>query len=1132
MASEYSRDQFGALGIPLREVSHDRIWEAESTYSESGPIPGLVTPSATGQALALRSHGTTSSGQALDLRIARSGYPGPRGVALIWRNQASPVEAWRGQDVPSILSDLRTLTDGANTRARDLISLPDGQAVAVYEEQSGGAWSTKVRNMTAGGAWSSAVTLPGSSSLERYPAIVRLPDDRILLFQWNFDGAALSKPESQIEMWSSTNYGASWRKAQAAVLVDPVYSAASTADNYTAGRIAVAYSAGELIMFAALRENVTTPDFRDVLIQWASFDYGHTFDQIALQNGAGTSAGAQNGTAPAVVGIDGGGFVFAYVASNTTLSAIHVDRLGTAGTAFRLGYDIGRIPSGAASNAATYVASLGTKVFNAAECSLAVTSDGTLYLFTQRLQSPFNVGHQCGVIRSDDGGATWRPLGRTAAYSGSAVDGSCWFNSSDQSTGPSRFRMAANQGRILAVMNHDASAGTRGNDLSIGYIGGHSQITMAAYSPHPQDIRRVAFEYSYRPFDLPDATGGAVASDPLPWTLTSAGSPSVQLRHSATYNALQLQITTAIGESNYYGVTPPGSPVEGLTVLAELFYNSGPSTPTLENGIAIVLADLSDDLDLEVRLGSDGFLVYDNNAAAQVGSEATGITTAAGIQILISVAVSAAGGLGRVSLWYRAYQANAGSDRTWTRHLNGAALTNNTGSPSPTSSLEWGAVATAIAARTCRWSALDFASDEFNGAGLHSATLPDDLHPIPLGPAPVWIDSGLSVSAVGGPGFEDQEYTVEAEHRYGLDRLDWRRYPSPRQPWRSTGTVAARIAWRLDQGLGETAYLFERGGIALYLEGINWQTGLLQAHNGSTWSTIATLNAAAGATGLPWTRAGARVHPGASAAGARYYQRNELAGGTFNLDGDRRRIVANTAGLWVGSSTSTVKRCIIELEGVTGAEAASGSSGQIWAPRLLAYAYSTGAGAAYQGIRVQIDGGASNVRDTYQEIGAAIVAGIVPLPWSPGGEGSPLGFTLERQIEVTTLRDGSRSVRRLGPDRRVFEIAWPSAPTAGVWRASPDPEYVATTSTAGAEPAASRHELPYLIEGILREGEGGPLLWIPRLDRGPPDSGVLTSRERVALVRVAGDLERRVVYGSPISSEVVEVEGVRLEEVL
>jgi hypothetical protein len=1132
VASEYSRDQFGALGIPLREVSHDRIWEAESTYSEAGPIPGLVTPSATGQGLALRAHGAASSGQALDLRIARGGLPGPRGVAAIWRNQASPVEDWRGQDIPTVLTDLRTLTDGANTRARDLISLPDGQAIAVYEEQSGGAWSTKVRNMTAGGAWSSAVTLAGTSSTERYPALVRLPDGRILLYQWKPDSGTITDPVLQIECWDSTDNGAAWRLSAPGVLLEPIPTSTTAASKYVGLRIRAAYNAGEILIIAGLQEgSSSTATYRHALAQFASFDYGHTFSRILLQDGSSL----QHGKDPCAVAAPGGGFVVTAIGQITGVVLTYVVRLGSAGAALpSLTSDL--IPDGSASTLIGS-ASLASKLFSDSDNGLAITEDGTLYMFTRSTWSSLAVtANQCNVGRSRDLGRNWQALGKSPNFSNSsaAIDGSTWWFGDDASTSPIRFTMCANQGRILGICNHQASAGTRGNDLSILHLGGHSQITAAAYSADPAELRRVHFPYTWLPFDLPDATGGAIAAgSPLPWTLTSAGSPSVQLRHSATYNALQLQITTAIGESNYYGVTPPGSPVEGLTVFAELFYNSGPSTPTLENGIAIVLADGSDDLDLEVRLGSDGLLVYDNNAAAQVGSEATGIATAAGIQILISVAVSAAGGLGRVSLWYRAYQVNTGSDRTWTRHLNGAALTNNTGSPSPTSSLEWGAVATAIAARTCRWSALHFAGDEYNGAGLHSATLPDDLHPIPLGPDPVWIDSGVSISAVAGPAFEGQAYTVEAEHRYGLDRLDWRRYPSPRQPWRSTGTVAARIAWRLDQGLGETAFLFERGGIALYLEGINFQTGLLQAHNGSTWSTIATLNAAAGATGLPWTRAGARVHPGASAAGARYYQRNELAGGTFNLDGDRRRIVANTAGLWVGSSTSTVKRCIIELEGVTGAEAASGSSGQIWAPRLLAYVYSTaGAGAAYQGIRVQIDGGASNVRDAYQEIGAAIVAGIVPLPWSPGGEGSPLGFTLERQIEVTTLRDGSRSVRRLGPDRRVFEIAWPSAPTAGVWRASPDPEYVATTSTAGAEPAASRHELPYLIEGILREGEGGPLLWIPRLDRGPPDSGVLTSRERVALVRVAGDLERRVVYGSPISSEVVEVEGVRLEEVL
>ena len=339
-------------------------------------------------------------------------------------------------------------------------------------------------------------------------------------------------------MWDSIDIGAAWRRSQAGVLIEAINAKAATADNHTAGRLSAAYSAGEICMFAALTETATTPDWRDVIVQWASYDYGHNFKQVAIQDGSGTTTGAQNGTAPDVVALPGGGFLLAYVASNTTLTAIHTSRLATAGTAFELGYDLSRIFDESAAAAAVYVASLGTKVFSAAECSLAVTDDGTIYMFTQRLQSPQNPGHQCGVIRSDDGGLTWRSLGRTAAYTGSATNGSCWFNSSDGNTGPSRFRMVANQGRILAVHNHDASSGTRGNDLSIAYIGGHSQVTLPAYTPDPRDVRRVAFEYSYRPFDLPDATGGAVAGDPLPWTLTSTGTPSVTLRYDSIYDIL------------------------------------------------------------------------------------------------------------------------------------------------------------------------------------------------------------------------------------------------------------------------------------------------------------------------------------------------------------------------------------------------------------------------------------------------------------------------------------------------------------------------------------------------------------------------------------------------------------------
>jgi hypothetical protein len=1131
MADEYSRTEFSALGIPLREVKHDNLWAAQSSYTEAEPIPGLVSPSSTGHALSIRSHGTSASGQALDIRIPRGGLPGPRGVAAIWKNQAD--SDWRGQDIPTVLSDFRTLTDGANTRARDIISLPDGQAVLVYEEQSGGAWTTKTRTMTASGAWGSAVSLSGTSTNERYPCLVYLPGGRILLFQWSYSASTLTDPTMQIEVWDTTDNGAAWRLSLAGVLLEEIPTSTTTASEYVGLRIRAAYNAGEILMIAGLQEgSASVATHRNVLAQFASYDYGHTFERVLLQDGSAN----QHGKDPCVVAMPGGGFVVTAIGQISGFIITYVIRSGSAGTTLpNVNDDL--IPDGTGSTIAGS-ADFATKLISDSDNGLVVTADGTLYMFGRTTWSSLAyASNQCSVGRSRDMGRTWEAIGRSPNYSSTSAgkDGATWWFGDDASTSPLRFAMVANQGRILGICNHQASAGTRGNDLSVLYLGGHSQVTAPAYSADPGDLRRVHWPYTWLPFDLPDATGGAATSgSPLPWTLTSTGTPSVTLRHDSTYDVLQLQITTATGEDNYYTVTPPGSPVEGVTVFAEFFYNSGPATPTLENGISIILADLADDLDVEIRLGSDGLLVYDNNAGAQVGSTVTGLTTSAGVQIIASVAVSATGGTGRMSLWYRAYETNAGSDRQWTRLLSSSALTNNTSTPGSASSLDWGAVATAIATRTCRWSAFHFASDEYNGDGLHSASLPDDLHPTPLGPDPVWIDSGLSISASGGPAFEGQTYTMEATHRYGVDRLDWRRYPSPRQTWRSTGTTASQIAWEIDQGLGETAYLFERAGILIHLEGINWQTGLLQGHNGTTWTTLATLNAATNATGLAWARSGARVHPAATAsATARYYHRNELVGGTFDLDGDLRKIVANTAGMFVGASTETVKRCVLELEGVTGSEASSGTSGKIWAPRMLGWAYHTaGAGVAYQGIRLQIDGGASNCRDSYHEVGNAIVAGILPLPWQPGGANSPRGMELAQNIEVTTLRDGSEHVRRLGPERRTYEMSWPQAQTTALWRSSPDPEYMTVTGTANAEPAVSRHELPYLLRGVIREVQGGPLVWVPRLDRGSPDSGVITERERMALVRVTGPIQQRVTYGAPIRSEVVAIESVELREIV
>jgi hypothetical protein len=133
----------------------------------------------------------------------------------------------------------------------------------------------------------------------------------------------------------------------------------------------------------------------------------------------------------------------------------------------------------------------------------------------------------------------------------------------------------------------------------------------------------------------------------------------------------------------------------------------------------------------------------------------------------------------------------------------------------------------------------------------------------------------------------------------------------------------------------------------------------------------------------------------------------------------------------------------------------------------------------------------------------------------PFGKRSSFGGTesLEPNQDVTTLRGGSRLVRRNGPPRRSVQLQWTDVIPTNVATASPD--YVAAASGAGYAGLALRNE-PGMIEGAIRRAQGAkhPCIYLPRVATGS-DTVTLTGREFAMYARIVGGTQRTNARGVP-----------------
>lgn len=1111
MGADKSRTQYqGLLIMDPRLTTKDALWAAQSSYTQAGPRPGVPVASGSSQ-MVLQASGEQASGSAMEILAQRSGMPGPGGGGVVWRNSGETL--YRGWDVPSVVTgweavewtdgtgpgDVRevgsphavTLSDGTvlvTAQVRVVVGLDTTYHVYVWARDANtGAWSTE-----------DVCSQDDAPVFGFHPAFLVLPSGRVQLY-YQLDAAG--GDEVKVAMQYSDDSGDEFTLGSDSVLTTPIDTSGSPGSGSGGGdpgRMRLAYKDGQVLMVLEYQQHDTDPSWCDVFLQYASSDLGCTFSAVGDKWDGETAAGGEESGKYHDLLVLGGRFVMIWV---NGARDNHICTRSVSNAFERLG-SLDVVDVGLEGNFGVSTGGTG-ETFTDGDLAAWVDEDGVAYVIG-RAQDTAN---EVVIGRSLDAGETWEMLGESDLSAGFSAPVGKVFDFDDSTVYPKNFCAARQGGRALFLHNWAANPGNEDNSLGCAYLGGWSTVTMGSVSSSRSDDAQVCWLATWIPIELPSDLPG--------WTATGAGTESLTNGY--------LSLSTAV-TSKSYAANPPGTIAEGMVIRLSCKVTSGGSLTADTIGCRLRLADGTDDYDISVRIRLNGsqheIRVRDNNAAADVGSDMV-VASTDGVDVMIAL------GAASVSTWYR--QRTLGTDREFTAGATSTTLTSDTATPAANNLLQWGHVTSGTA--ESRWFELHYVSDEYTGFDISDLSEgqdnPDELFARGISSEYISVDAGLRIRSVDGPMLAGESWDIDARYDYGIGRIFPSLSASPRIRWRSTDTTEQLIALAFDETLlGTVESALGNTTIGLYLSGINWRNGELQGYDVDTaaWVTIATIDTSTGMTGLDWTRLGNTVIPAVAGAGDQpYLHMNECANWTFGYNGvNFCRINASTEGKWDRTS-GIMKRPTLFLKDASAGHPTSGGSGYLMPTE---YAVIVHTAATYAGYRLKIS--SQSTVDGYFEIGAMVLGPVVVF----GNE-----YAWGRRIEtrhgtsVTRARDGTDRSHVDQPAERLVEFSWVDGiEMSGVEAA--DPDYVLPTSTGGVGPSASVGDVPYVLDGLVRllNGPHHPIVYLPKIAKGTPDTIHLNRRHQFLYGRTAGSVSVENVLGLELSTELSRVGSITIEE--
>ena len=1059
--------------------------------SQAGPRAGVVVPD---QVTGLVLHGTgeldansEAASQEIELATVRGGNVGEATVR--WRFAGGTLRSW---DAPVAMAGWeyidRTTTADRYRAPHAVRRASTGLAcVSVTYDTN----TVKVWRQSETGKW--VVATVEDTGAETRATLVDLPSGRLVCVYT----VSVSATTTQLRSAYSDDGGATWTTGTKACLASAFAGASSTVRRLRAVELN-----GQVCL--VLWSSVTA----DEVYQYVSSDGGNLFVKVETVS---TSAMAYPDLSVSRGNLYFLALQYSAAYSPSTVRA-QVRRLTSASQPIS---SASTVDVGTASVWGTYSAG----AFTAGDATIAATDDGFLWVYGTNLDG---AGTRPTIARaSPDNGATWYDNFQNSRGENS---GTLVHWNGDQTASLREVSACPERGRVLLAHTPQTAPGgvtTNYPSLCAAYLGGWSTVGM----PDPLDgewWEQAGWDAAYVPLDLPTDTGTL-------WTRSLSGAATEALGASG------LTVTATGADRLYYDHAPTISSNIDQGILAEVQITATAGTSSLE---------------LRMQSGGNGFWIRANVTTTQVEIVDLG-TGGAGTQlhtlaidatkgIVLRIALDKPSGawtsnIGRVRSWARidgpylggAVNHGPRQDREWTHVGVSSTLTS---SAFGTNRVRFGSI-DAAGTGTYRW--VFFSTGQYTGGNI-ADSVTGDIHGaiVPPASSPMHLTDGARISGINGPTTSGDTYSMSPAYEYPVSAIHPVTSPSPRRVWRSTldGVQQDIVFTGCDLG----ARTGDTWGV--YVAGANWQTATLYRDSTGT-NKVLDLDLSAGLTGLGYDRTRDLVIPkaGGTAAGI-YFGAESLKGCYLDFGSWKiRKILSNTSGPWLAAGAGTYASTRIQLESYGGSDPTTGIDAKLRMSRGL-WVLETMASTDTLMLRIP----AQDTSEDYFTLGTLIIGRI---RWFGQQYSRGRGLSFTPAYELSETRSGARRVRKLGPTRRAYEVAWDDGVDTSQLAAlsSGAPDYWNLGYT-GADAVADIAGTPRTLAGVIQQTRGAylPVVLapaVPQQSSAPGTVGIpILDPERHFHGRIVTETLRLDsdpnVMGHEFSSpgEMVKVSSVVIEE--
>ena len=1006
----------------------------------------------------------------------------------------------------------------------------------VYEFSSGGNARVATRKRV-GDVWGAETiihTEAAAGSFLLHPTLLKLPSGRLLVFYLVYDTEIVGNPVAQLQMKYSDDEGSTWITGARYALTDPLNTAIHQIE-----RVRCAYKDGQILV--VMHSKNQTAAFEDVLLQFASDDLGTTFILVSEFSGVNID---NAGGDPDITVIDGV-FVVAWIRRAAPFNQPTAQRLGSAYEAL--------IPTNTFISVLTgfdSAASAGNN-FLAGELSISADDDGVLYLFVTK--NPTTEGlaivarnfEGASLIGGPGSGSGWQGVGKGGTTSPEFCR---WWGADYEGNGfpgvqPIGYTAEFHRGRAVVVhryQNQGSQTPTGQNSLCFFYLGGYSTVTFPGLELFRNDTERVGLPVSWVPFGMP------IAGEHGCWIRNVFGFPPLI---EGIFSPGRLHLQTPAGGRVHYQITPGEGTANDQVLFRDGFIGrftyEVAGDPSLQMLWARVwtAAGGANYCQVNINITETSVTVEDGAVGGVLGTIPNGVGQKRQIFWAIrgtEIQDNPTGG--ECAVWWREWDVN--EDRVWNLLYQGPLGIVNGGT---TSFVHWGDREIAVPGNqywyechVCCGRQVVPPFYSFVGRHLAQGQInPDDLFPRTYSAAPLYVDSDTRIAAIDGPTFEADEWEITTRHLQGTENVFASVSPSPAKSWRSkTATAGDTIAFQRNP---DTQDAWAANDIyAIHFENVNFKRAQLQIKTGGAWVNVVNISFY---REFEFERNGHSIRPLSEDGDSFYAYYNEFKGLKFEMNPDPiigspivSTVLRNSEGMAYAGTNAKPATLFLDPDTFDAATAPTTGRAHLWFRTMTVILNHPTFSQPFEGIRLQLCNTGTLPPEGYFEAGSIVPGPVAVFGWDYSRERN---LTKTPNVELITLRDGTRHAYKAGEERRRVRFSWAEGVDVSQLRREytlPDsPDYVRAAGGGGAGPVALRQDGPLLMWGLLNriDGPGLPVVYIPRIkfyDRSDPMFDPRQFTRGAIYGRTITPITLETVVGSEETDEVYRVNTVTIEE--